>query len=133
MDKITINVRPVENSTQSLFKVYSALWIVASQTNSMAVVDKNTGCQMLTMYDKEVEWVQFHHEESICIYAVSKSVYTCEIYACCSSGSPPHILASVYYACFVGSTNYINPEARAKRRRYSLRVYKIHRPHKSCV
>ena len=40
----------------------------------MAVVDENTGCQLLTMYDKEVEWVQFHHKESICIHAVSKSV-----------------------------------------------------------
>ena len=62
----------------------------------MAVVDENTGCQMLTMYDKEVEWVQFHHEESICIHAVSKSVLCIQIYTCCNSGSPPHALASVW-------------------------------------
>ena len=47
------------------------MWIITALANS---VDENTGCQMLTMYDKEVEWVQFHHEESICIHAVSKSV-----------------------------------------------------------
>ena len=103
-EKITTNVRPVENSFNQFntkfiqceaLSFVRVLWIVTSQTNSMVVVDENTGCQMLTMYDKEVEWVQFHHEESIYIHAVSKLFYACEIYACCSSGSPPHALASV--------------------------------------